>query len=135
VFPVQLTGALSAWRLVSGGDSVTFRPYLGALRASYWAVTQGNVGIMISVSLAPAPPSPDCPAANRVVGGYRVSVRDYPSRGGAPPWHDLCAPDADGLSVVIGINGKPAPDPVDVFAHDVRLLGRNPANWTTRPLG
>ena len=135
LFPVQLAGPLSAWRLVSGGDSVTFRPYLGALRASYWAVTQGDVGITISVDFAPAPPGLACPAANRVVGGYRVSVRDYPSLGGMPPWHDLCAPDADGLSVVIAINGKAAPDPVDVFAHDTRLLGPDPANWTTRPLG
>jgi hypothetical protein len=135
LFPVQLAGPLSAWRLVSGGDSVTFRPYLGALRASYWAVTQGDIGITISVDFAPAPLGLACPAANRVVGGYRVSVRDYPSLGGMPPWHDLCAPDADGLSVVIGINGKAAPDPVDVFARDTRLLGRDPANWAARPLG
>jgi hypothetical protein len=136
VFPVQLTGALSRWRLVSGGGSLLFRPYRGALRASYWALTQGTAGITISVQMAPASPAAACPgAANQVVGGYRVSVRSYPSVGGEPPWHDLCAPDADGLAVFIGINGKAAPSPVDVFAHDTRLLGPDPANWTPRPLG
>jgi hypothetical protein len=81
VFPVQMTGALSTWRLVSGGASVTFRPYLGTLRATYWALGRGDAGIAVSVGLAPAPPDPACPAANRVVGGYRVSVRDYPFEG------------------------------------------------------
>ena len=135
VFPVQLTGALSAWRLVSGGGSVTFRPYRGTLRASYWGLSHVTAGAAISVDLAPAPLSVYCPAANRVVGGYRVSVTDTPSQGGMPPQHILCAADADGLFVVIAINGRPAPSVTTVFAHDTRLLGPDPANWTTRPLG
>jgi hypothetical protein len=135
VFPVQMTGALSTWRVVSGGHSVTFRPYLGTLRATYWALGHGDAGIAISVGLAAAPPDPACPAANRVVGGYRVSVRDHPFDGGVLIQHILCAADADGLWAVIAVNGTPAPSVATVFAHDTRLLGPDPANWTTRPLG
>jgi len=136
VFPVQLTGAPSTWHLVSESNSVSFRPYLGGvLRAYYWILGNKNAAATISVDLAPAPRPEECPAANRVVGGYRVSVRDYPSPSGGPPRHVLCAADADGLVVVIEINGRPAPSVTTVFAHHTRLLGPDPANWTTRPLG
>ena len=135
VFPVQLTGALSTWRLDSPNGSVAFQPYLGVLRASQWYLSQGSAEAMISVYVDPAPRAGRCPAANRTVGGYRVSVRGLPAAGGNPPGQQLCAVDVDGLGLDIAINGGTAPGVASVFAHDTRPLGPNPARWTTRPLG
>jgi hypothetical protein len=36
--------------------------------------------------------------------------------------------------VDIAFNGETAPSVVSVFAHDTRLLGLNPPDWTARPL-
>jgi len=131
-FPVQLTGVLATWRLNAASGSVTFSPYRGVLRANQWNLSHKKAEAMISVG----PPSPnDCTTANRTVGGYRVNVSTYPAARGNPPSQQLCAADADGLYVDIAINGWVVPNPVDVFAHDTRLLGPDPANWTTRPLG
>jgi hypothetical protein len=129
-FPVQLTGALSTWPL----DSVTFQPYRGVLRPSEWYLSHGNVGVEVTVYVDPAPPSSACAPANRSVDGYRVTVSHRQAVRGNPPGQNLCAADADGLSVDIAITGYHTPSVVSVFAHDTRLLGPNPANWTTRPL-
>jgi hypothetical protein len=135
MFPVQLTGALSAWRLGSANGSVAFVPYLGVLRASQWYLSHGSTEAMISVYVDPAARAVRCPAANRTVGGYRVSVSSFPAARGNPPGQQLCAADADGLAVDLAINGWAAPGVLGVFVHDMRLLGPNPARWTTRPLG
>jgi hypothetical protein len=129
-FPVQLTGALSTWPL----DSVTFQPYRGVLRPSQWYLSHENVGVLVSVYVDPAPASSACRPANRSVDGYRVTVSHSQAVRGNPPGQNLCAADADGLSVDIAITGYHTPSVVSVFAHDTRLLGPNPANWTTRPL-
>jgi hypothetical protein len=134
-FPVQLSGALSTWRLDSADGSVAFMPYRGVLRASQWYLSHGSAGATISVYVEPAPPGAACPAADRTVGGYRVSLSHIQAARGNPPGQNLCAADADGLSVNIVIRGRGTPSVVSVFAQDTRLLGPNPANWTTRPLG
>jgi hypothetical protein len=133
-FPVQLTGALSTWRLDSPNGSVAFQPYHGILRASQWYLSHGGSEAMISVYVDPTARATHCPAANRTVGGHRVSVSGFPAVGGNPPGQELCAANADGLSVDIAINGETAPSVASVFAHDTRLLGPNPADWTARPL-
>jgi hypothetical protein len=38
------------------------------------------------------------------------------------------------MMVYIGTSAKTAPDAIAIFAHHLRLLGPNPAAWTTRPL-
>jgi hypothetical protein len=134
-FPVQLTGALSTWRLDSADGSVAFTPYRGVLRASQWYLSHGSARAMISVYVDPAPPSGACPAADRTVGGYRVSISHIQAVRGNPPGQNLCAADADGLSVNIVLRGRGTPNVISVFAQDTRPLGPNPANWTTRPLG
>ena len=134
-FPVQLTGVLARWRLYAANGSVAFMPYRGVLRANQWYLSHGSSEVMISVYVDPAPRGEGCPAANRTVGGYRVNFSSYPAVRGNPPGQQLCAADADGLSVDIATSGRAVPSVVSVFAHDTRLLGPDPANWTTRPLG
>ena len=48
----------------------------------------------------------------------------------------LCAPRARGLIVVISEFGaQPAISVNSLFGHHLRLLGPNPANWTSKPIG
>jgi hypothetical protein len=60
---------------------------------------------------------------------------------GTPASQELCVPEADGLSVSFTLYrppGSPAfpfGGATGIFLHHLRLLGPNPANWTTRPLG
>ena len=132
-FPVQLAGALAGWRLHVADGSVPFMPYRGVLRANQWYLSRGNAEAMISVYVDPAPGNGHCPAPNRTVGGDRVNVGGYLAARGNPPGQQLCA-HADGLSVDIVINGWAVPNVVAVFGRDTRLLGPDPADWTTRPL-
>jgi len=71
-----------------------------------------------------------CLAANRTVGGYRVHIENTPGGGG----QSVCAY-LDGLRVGVWVRGGNAPSAVSVFAHDIRVLGPDPARWTTRPVG
>ena len=48
----------------------------------------------------------------------------------------LCAPRARGLIVVISEFGaQPSISVNSLFGHHLRLLGPNPANWTSKPIG
>ena len=81
-------------------------------------------------------------AASEIINGYRV-VLTY-QKGGTTgdggsailPSQGLCAPDADGLALNIGQRGAHPPISVaSLFREHLRLLGANPANWTTKPIG
>ena len=50
------------------------------------------------------------------------------------PNHELCADDAAGTFVWIAIGAHPTLSPASMFAHHLRLLGSNPAKWTTKPM-
>lgn len=50
------------------------------------------------------------------------------------PNHELCADNAAGTFVWIAIGAHPTLSPASIFAHHLRLLGSNPAKWTTRPI-
>jgi hypothetical protein len=68
-----------------------------------------------------------------VIDGYRVRVLDEGAGQRSPEWH-LCAADADGLHVDIYESGRhPALSVVQLFTR-LKLLGRNPSHWTTRPV-
>jgi hypothetical protein len=60
---------------------------------------------------------------------------------GARSYQGLCVPEADGLSVffllfrALGSHSYPFGGVTGVFTHHLRLLGPDPANWTTHPLG
>ena len=72
---------------------------------------------------------------HRTINGYRVIVSNFTARQGSPAAQELCA-DADGLNIYLWTGrGTGVPAAAEIFAHYFRLLGTNPANWTTRPLG
>jgi hypothetical protein len=60
---------------------------------------------------------------------------------GAPPYQGLCIPEINGLHVMFlefpgpGRAGFAFGGVTGVFKHHLRLLGPNPANWTTQPIG
>ncbi|MGH3403321.1 MAG: hypothetical protein ACRDRJ_12625 [Streptosporangiaceae bacterium] len=51
-----------------------------------------------------------------------------------PQRSQVCATHVDGLNVFYSTIGSPAsPNVIALFAHHTRLLGANPADWTTQP--
>jgi len=146
LFALQLTMAPAAWQV----SSTSFVRRGGALLAEAFSVTSGDAvlpaGGGVEAANLPffflgAPRGcyvyPGGRSVLRVVSGYQVVVNDIPGTTGAQsrvPSYQVCAKNADGFQVFIGANGwHPAVTPVTLFEH-TRLLGTNPANWTTRPI-
>ena len=146
-FPAQLTGVPGRWRV----SSVYYRPDGAVLRASQYSVTAGAVVLGAGsgefqpnipfFTVDPATSKSSCyqypggKSVHEVIDGYPVTVTQLPSTNGNPPGQYLCATNADGLAVFIGENGThPALGVVALFAHHLRLLGANPAKWTTTPI-
>jgi hypothetical protein len=50
------------------------------------------------------------------------------------PNHELCADNAAGTFVWIATGAHPTLSPTSIFARHLRLLGSNPAKWTTKPI-
>jgi hypothetical protein len=66
---------------------------------------------------------------SKIINGYQVVVTNVIKE-------QLCAPRARGLIVVISEFGAQPPISVNgLFGHHLRLLGPNPANWTSKPIG
>ena len=66
---------------------------------------------------------------SKIINGYQVVVINVIKE-------QLCAPRARGLIVVISEFGaQPAISVNSLFGHHLRLLGPNPANWTSKPIG
>jgi hypothetical protein len=144
VFPAQLTGLPSRWRV----GSVYYQPDGGVLRASRFALTTGtpDLGADGGLEFQTNLPSFDeiGPAtsyrnfcgqpANEIINGYRVVVTHQIV--GTRPSQGLCAANADGLALTMGQQGAHPPISVaSLFRDHLRLLGANPANWTTKPIG
>jgi hypothetical protein len=138
-FPAQLTGMPAAWRLAF----VHFAADAGVLRASQYALA-GTGARFPAPSFTTDPAGagsscyyyPDGQSARQTINGYRVTVNHLPASNGRPPVQQVCAPSADGLMVFVSTYGRGAsPDAVRIFRDHMRLLGTNPANWTTKPLG
>ncbi len=71
-----------------------------------------------------------CPST--VINGYQVFPNSPPVRGE----QTLFAPDADGLYLYEQAIGPDAPlSPSAALSRHLQLLGPNPANWTTEPVG
>jgi hypothetical protein len=144
VFPAQLTGLPSRWRV----GSVYYQPDGRLLRASRFALTAGTPdlgadgGMEFQTNLpyfgviVPATFYRNfCPTSgSEIINGYRVVVTNQVV--GTLPSETLCAANADGLA--LNINQQGAHPPISVaslFRNHLRLLGSNPANWTTKPIG
>ena len=143
LFPVQLTNLPSRWRVAT----VTYEPYGNVLRAGSYSLGAGppNLGFDGGLQYETGLPYFQIEPATRrtescgrgtseTINGYRVVLISEPN--GTPDRQDLCAGDADGLSIGISEFGAhPAIGVTEMFGHHMRLLGRNPANWTGNPLG
>lgn len=70
-------------------------------------------------------------STQKIIAGHQVTVTRIPASHEHAE-QQICAADADGLLVTVLIAGNhPAIDVTDVFAH-LRLLGPDPAHWTTQ---
>ena len=143
VFPAQLTGLPSRWRV----GSVYYQPDGRLLRASRFALTTGTPDLGADGGLEYQTNLPNfgidpatfyrnfCPTSgSEIINGYRVVVTNPVS--GTLPNESLCAANADGLALQIALQGAHPPISVaSLFGDHLRLLGTNPANWTTKPIG
>lgn len=141
-FPAQLTGVPAAWQL----NGAVYTPDGAVSRVSQVELTtlpgvvfpaNESLGGLPELRLTRAGPYPACPIvvgqARQVINGFQVFV-SHGSGGRPSQW--LCAPNADGLQVRISAAGAPAAiGVVSLFAHHLRLLGANPANWARKPIG
>jgi hypothetical protein len=148
-FPFQLTGLPASWRVTS----------VAAWRATahgLLAGTSNGLGSTTAVGRADGPATgtigqivitPGKGSCTSFRGSRRIAlhgvtaiVTDF-TGGGARPYQGLCIRETNGLHVSFlefreqGRAGFAFGGVTGVFLHHLRLLGPNPANWTTRPLG
>jgi hypothetical protein len=148
VFLAQFSGLPSQWQVHNISYYV---PDGGLLRADQYMLTTGSsrfhprvgdTGVWTNapyVMVHPAPRKGTCSPQDRgsqrtIIDGYRVVLKRYQI--GGLPVHELCGAHADGLWFDIQVFGAhPSIDVVSLFKDHMRLLGTNPANWTTNPIG
>jgi hypothetical protein len=138
-YPAQLVNMPAGWTLAY----VHFAADSGVLRASQYQLTGTGPGAdspMFTTDPAAASSScyyyPGGQSSRQTINGYPVTVNHIPASHGDAPVQQVCAADADGLSVFVSTYGSHAsPNAVSIFRRHMRLLGTNPADWTTEPLG
>jgi hypothetical protein len=82
----------------------------------------------------PVTHDPSSQNTSEIINGYRVVLKRM--HVGGLPVQELCGAHADGLWFDIQVFGAhPSIDVASLFRDHVRLLGTNPANWTTNPIG
>jgi hypothetical protein len=140
-FPVQLTDVPANWQvncvatsllghvMYAASDVVTAGRVTGSicgddapLNAPHFDAGRGAKNAC--AGLIYSNPKPE------VINGYQVVL------GTEKMWpnNELCADDAAGTFVWIAIGAHPVLSPASIFAHHLRLLGSNPAKWTTKPI-
>jgi hypothetical protein len=131
-FPYQLTGVPASWRVTSvhwNGTSPLGKQ-LSAGPIGQLLVTPGTGKCWF-----------DPGASHHVTLNGAKAVLTVFRQQGARPYQGLCVPETDGLSVFFllfraaGEHGYPFGGAGGLFLHHLHLLGPDPANWTTRPLG
>jgi hypothetical protein len=133
-YPVQLVNVPPKWTL----GYVHFMAKSGVLRAFSYGLAEANSPTIAEGVGAPNSCSvmPNWTTTRQTINGYQVTVSHIPASDGAGPTEKLCAADADGLTVLIYTYVRHAsPSAVSIFRRYVRILGPNPAGWTTEPLG
>jgi hypothetical protein len=149
-FPFQLTGLPASWRVLSvAGWRATADGLLASTSHELGSTTAvghedgpatGTIGQIVIT-----PGKGSCTffrgSSKRVVlNGVTAIVTDFPGRG-ARPYQGLCIRETNGLYVHFlefpepGHAGFAFGGVTGVFLHHLRLLGADPANWTTRPIG
>lgn len=144
-FPVQLTDVPANWQvncvatslighvMYAASDVVTAGRVTGSicgdnqpLNAPHFDAGQGTKNQCSDFSAAEGAQSKP-----EVINGHQVVLitdkKFWPN-------HELCADNAAGTFVWIAIGAHPTLSPASIFAHHLRLLGSNPAKWTTKPI-
>lgn len=134
-FPVQVTGVAATWHESNASEgwakwgAVVYAGFSGPL-----AMPGVGAGLSTGESSCRQDLAYATKVSTRVINGDIVYTY-WPTNAHPPEWN-LCAPNADGLTV--SMTATPgrwdrAATLVSMFAH-MRLLGRNPARWTTDPI-
>jgi hypothetical protein len=131
-FPYQLTGIPASWQVTA--------IHWKASNLLGKGLSAGLVG-----QLMVTPGKSTCwfdPAGSRrmTLNGVKAIFTVF-RQPGTRTYQGLCVPEVDGLSVLFLLNraqgehGFPFGGAAQLFLHHLHLLGPDPANWTTRPLG
>ena len=150
VFPARFSGLPGQWQVHNISYYV---PDGGLLRADQYMLTTGSSSFhphvgdqgvwtdapYIIVHPAPrkgtcGPHDPSSQNTGEIINGYRVVVKR--THIGGLPGQELCGAHVGGLWFDIQVFGAhPSIDVASLFRDHVRLLGTNPANWTSNPIG
>jgi hypothetical protein len=150
VFPARFSGLPSQWQV---HNSSHYERDGGLLRADQYMLTTGSsrfdphvgdTGVWtdapyIIVHPAPrkgtcSPHDPSSKNTSAIINGYRVVLKRTHIDG--VPMQELCGAHADGLWFDIQVFGAhPSIDVTSLFRDHMRLLGTNPADWTSQPIG
>jgi hypothetical protein len=148
-FPAQFSGLPSPWRVQNISD---YTPDRGRLSADEYMLATGNsrfhphvgdLGVWTDapyVTVDPSPRGGTCDPhdphsknTSETINGYRVVLKRLHI--GGLPVQELCGAHADGLWFDIQIFGAhPSISVTTLFKDHTRLLGTNPADWTTNPI-
>jgi hypothetical protein len=144
-FPFQLTGLPASWQAVSAVWRPTSSGLLGGNLSVGPASRSPGMGVISHIAVTPGHGgscwSPPGSAQRVTLGGVTAFLTLRGAHNGVPASQELCVPKADGLSVdftLYRLTGSPAfpfGGAPGIFLHHLHLLGPDPANWTTRPLG
>jgi hypothetical protein len=133
-FAAQFRNLPGKWRPVL---PTGFSLLHSALLAGGYTIKDGKTALDIGLNFS-SPKHNKCLGTKpvcRVINGYYVTVIKYPPMTeGGPPLFALWAPDADYTFVSIGlVTHKHIGLLYTMFSH-LKMLGSNPADWTTRPI-
>jgi len=141
-FRFQLTGVPADWQVNAVGTAWQD----GVLYANTYQVTAGHVDAVPEGDYPSTTPFLETGAgasnacvgllyykvSTTVINGYQVQLSNSSTSGW--PKYELCANNADGTFVWIADGSQPTLSPVSIFGQHMRLLGPDPANWTTQPI-
>jgi len=134
-YPYQLTGLPAAWQV----NGVNFVADHGIMRGRTISVGVPGDAQQASVDVQLARPGTSCSffpgqSQRRTINGFAVITTRTPGHGRDPVGYQVCAAHARGLFVSISTYGSQRPRAVRIFTRNLRILGSDPARWTTRPL-
>jgi hypothetical protein len=149
-FPFQFTGLPASWRMLSvaGWRATADGLLAGASLELGMTTTVGRADGPVTGTIGQiviTPGKSGCTffggSSQRVALGGVTAIVTHFSGSGARPYQGLCIQEADGLHVQFleypgpGNAGFVLGGVTGVFLHHLHLLGADPANWTTRPIG
>jgi hypothetical protein len=146
-FGVQLTDVPSAWKVRAVGYGAKDGSLLGTsadLTGDHGARTETGFDIMMGGAGNADPCWSSASSATKriVLRGYDVQTTTNPVPPNNPSQaYELCAPDVHGIApdttataIDITTGEDSGRTPAELFLH-MRLLGTNPADWVTNPIG